>query len=387
MFKPSDRQRLPPPLPPMAAANRESPTLKSDSRQPPLPLEHPTSNLDAPGEKCALCGLPVGLVRNETALQGTVMRFCCPGCRAVFLILFNSPGGAPKNFQESDLYRVCVASGIIPAKEQTVLPESEAGMRAEAGPSGWPEAQNNLAQELTLNIEGMWCTACAWVIEALLCGIKGVLDARVFFFSDLATIKYLPHLVVPGEVLKAVARLGYQATVVDDQKEAPTEKNRLLLRLGISCILTMNIMMIAFALYAGFFQELGDNGVRYLSYPLWLLATPVVFYGGFPIIKRACQGLAFGLLSMDALIAIGALSAYFYSVAMMVDGSLHLYFDTAAMLVSLVLLGKYIESEARAKAVRGIGDLFQFCPGKARLSRKSGRSRFRRAQSESGMTS
>ena len=63
----------------------------------------------------------------------------------------------------------------------------------------------------------------------------------------------------------------------------------MLLRLGISCILTMNIMMIAFALYAGFFQELGENGVRYLSYPLWLLATPVVFYGGFPIIKRACR--------------------------------------------------------------------------------------------------
>ena len=53
-------------------------------------------------------------------------------------------------------------------------------MRAEAGPSGWPEAQNNLAQELTIKIEGMWCTACAWVIEALLCSMKGVLEARVF---------------------------------------------------------------------------------------------------------------------------------------------------------------------------------------------------------------
>ena len=118
MFESSDRQRLPPPLPPMAAANRESPTVKSDSPQPPLPLEHPTSNLDSPACKVRSLRSSGGTVRNETALQGNVMRFCCPGCMAVFQILFNSPGGAPKNFLESDLYRACVASGIIPGRNR-----------------------------------------------------------------------------------------------------------------------------------------------------------------------------------------------------------------------------------------------------------------------------
>lgn len=297
------------------------------------------------------------------------MHFCCPGCRAVFQILSNSPGGAPQDFAESDLYRACVSSGIIRAKERGVVQEPEAGMDMETDPLARPEEEENLAQEVTLKIAGMWCTACAWVIEASLRGCKGVVEARVSFFSDLATIKYLPPLTAPLDLQQAVARLGYQATVSEDRTEASAEKRSLLLRLGVSWILTMNLMMIAFALYAGFFQELGEDGVRYLSYPLWLLATPVVFYGGFPIIKRAYHGLRFANLSMDTLIAMGALSAYFYSTVMMIEGSLHLYFDTAAMLVSLVLLGKYLEVEAKEKAVSGMADLFQLCPEKVRLPR------------------
>ncbi len=380
MSEPSDWQRLRTSR--ALAAQSESPPLKGDAPHPALPFELPRSDIQRPKaeirkpapppasspERCALCGLPVGSARTETLLQGTVMRFCCPGCRAVFLILFNSPGGAPKDFLESELYQACVASGLIPAKEQGGVQATEVGVRTEARFSASLQKQDPLAQDLNLKIEGMWCTACAWVVEALLCSTKGVLEARVFFFSDLATIKHLPHLAAPSDLLKAIARLGYRATLLEDQGEASKEKKRSLLRLGLSCILTMNIMMIAFALYAGFFQELGEDGVRYLSYPLWLLATPVVFYGGFPMIKRAWQGLRFLNFSMDTLIAIGALSAYFYSVGRMAEGSLHLYFDTAAMLVSLVLLGKYIENEAREQASHGMLDLLQLSGGKARLS-------------------
>lgn len=287
---------------------------------------------------------------------------------AVFQILLNRPGGALEDYSRTDLYRACVASGIISGKEEAFERECKTGSGREAGFSTSGDGLEHLAQELTVSIEGMWCTACAWVIEALLRSMKGVLEVSVFFFSDLARIKYLPHQAAPRDLLRAIARLGYRATLVEDQSEALQARKHMVLRLGLSWILTMNIMMIAFALYAGFFHELGEDAVRYLSYPLWLLATPVVFYGGFPMIRRAWQGFRFGHFPMDTLIAIGALSAYFYSVAMMIEGSLHLYFDTAAMLVSLVLLGKYIENEAREKASSGMGDLLRLSSGKARLS-------------------
>jgi hypothetical protein len=75
---------------------------------------------------------------------------------------------------------------------------------------------------------------------------------------------------------------------------------------------------------------------------------------------------------MDTLIAIGSLAAYFYSLFQMFQGSLHLYFDTASMLVTIVLLGRYIESHARDRVSRGISDLFHLAHQKVRLlSRKA----------------
>jgi heavy metal translocating P-type ATPase len=292
---------------------------------------------------------------------------------AVFQTLFNKPGGFQGDFKETELYRACVAAGIISAN-----PQAASGLKSEVGasapailPSASP-AQENLVQELHFRVDGMWCSSCAWLIEAVLLKTKGVLEAKVIFVSDLAIVKYLPHRVPPRDILSAISRLGYPAAMMQDRVGASKEKQRLLLRLGLSSIFTMNIMMLSFALYGGFFHELGDDAIGYLSYPLFILATPVVFYGGFPILKRACSGLRFLSFSMDTLIAFGTLSAYFYSFAMMHQGSLHLYFDTSAMLVTLVLLGKYVEREARDRASRGMTALYNLATGKVRLSKDGG---------------
>jgi heavy metal translocating P-type ATPase len=127
-------------------------------------------------------------------------------------------------------------------------------------------------------------------------------------------------------------------------------------------------MMISHALYWGFFQELSKSSIWFLSLPQLILTTPVIFYGGYPILKRALAGLRQGKSTMDTLIAFGALSAYGYSVIQMSRGSIHLYFDTAAMLVSLVLLGKYIEARARHNVSSGILELYSYASKKVRLS-------------------
>jgi len=213
----------------------------------------------------------------------------------------------------------------------------------------------------------MWCTACSWLIEEVLRRTHGILDARVFFLSDLARIKYLPHLANPRDIQSRIADLGYRASEASNRSAGSGEMKDLLLRLGISSILAMNIMMISFVLYGGFFEELGEGAVAYLSYPLWALATPSVFYGGYPIFKRAYQGLRHGSCTMDSLISVGALSAYFYSTVQMTRGSLHLYFDTASMLITLVLLGRFIEKRARSKVAAGIDELYRLAGAKARL--------------------
>jgi heavy metal translocating P-type ATPase len=219
-----------------------------------------------------------------------------------------------------------------------------------------------------LKVEGMWCTACSWLIEEVLKKTRGILSARVLFFSDLVRIRYLPQQIDPETILARISKLGYQPSLCLDPSENSPERKNLVLRLGVSSILAVNIMMISFALYFGFFQELGQEAIRYFSYPLFFLSTVVLFYGGFPILKRAFIPFRYLNLSMDTLIALGALAAYFYSVLQMAKGSLHLYFDTASMLITLVLLGRYIEARTREKVFSGISELYALAKQKVRLS-------------------
>ncbi len=320
---------------------------------------------------CSLCGLPAGRSGVQHVIrEGEVLRFCCSGCRYVFEILFNSPEGLPSDFRKTELYQACVSAGLIPADENAL-----AGIRASeearddhaAASRGDANQEEDLAQELTFRIDGMWCTACSWLIEEILAKTKGVIDSKVFFLSDLAWIKYLPHRVDPADVLSRVSGFGYRASLVEAESESTRQRKDLLVRLGISSILTFNAMMISFMLYWGFLEDIGDEATLFISYTIFAFATPTVLYGGYPIFKRAAAGLRFGSASMDTLIAVGSLSAYGYSVVQMMKGSLHVYFDTASMLVTLVLLGKYIELQARDKISTGITELYRLAGCKVRL--------------------
>ena len=327
-------------------------------------LSPPSSDSGSSQAACDLCGLPVGRSGIHLESGGRALRFCCLGCRGVYQILSSTPEGAAGNFRETALYRSCLESGIIPRtaadlEKQNAAPESIPGEGAAT------------ALTLTLKIEGMWCPACSWLIEEVLCKTHGIPEAKVQFFSDLAHVRYYPHLLTPKEILAKISGLGYRASLFQEEQEQAKENRALLLRLGISSILTANIMMVAFALYYGFFEDLTAAGIRFLSWPLWAMATPVVFYGGWPIIEKGFSALRYRTATMETLISVGALSAYGYSFFQMLQGSLHLYFDTASMLVTLVLIGKYIELHARQKLSRGIVELYELSNQKVRLSQSS----------------
>ena len=269
-----------------------------------------------------------------------------------------------RDFRATALYQACLESGIIP-QTTADLGKQKAARETTSGEN------SAAALTLTLKIQGMWCPACSWLIEEVLRKTAGIPETNVQFFSDLAHVRYYPHLVTPKEILTRISGLGYRASLFQEEQEQAKEKRELLLRLGISSILTANIMMVAFALYYGFFEDLTAAGIRFLSWPLWAMATPVVFYGGWPILRKGLSALRYRAATMETLISVGALSAYGYSVFQMLQGSLHLYFDTAAMIVTLVLIGKYIELHARQKVSRGIVELYELSNQKVRLFQSS----------------
>jgi heavy metal translocating P-type ATPase len=316
---------------------------------------------------CTLCGLPVGNSGIQEKLGEKDLHFCCFGCRQVFQILSSLPGGMPDDFKKSALYRLSEASGLIGKRFEALGESGDKYQTPDQKTSEGPDPGNPLSSELILKVEGMWCSACAWLIEGVLSRFSGVINVEAQFFSDLVRISYLPHRVTVEEIQERLRQLGYRSSFFPEASSSAGERKNDQLRLGISAILTFHIMMISLALYAGFFQDLGKEAIGYLSYPLAILATPVLLYGGYPIFKKAFIGLRHGNPNMELLIAIGALSAYGYSLFQMGQGSLHLYFDTSAILIVLVLLGKYLESRAKERISRGLTELYLLAKQKVRV--------------------
>ena len=109
-----------------------------------------------------------------------------------------------------------------------------------------------------------------------------------------------------------MASLGYEAFPPEGSEEAK-ERKREIIRFALSAFLTMNVMMFSFALYAGFFTEFSNDTIHNLSWPIFVMASIVLFYGGKRIYQRAWAGVTSAAFSMETLITIGAFSAYLYS--------------------------------------------------------------------------
>ena len=219
---------------------------------------------------------------------------------------------------------------------------------------------------LYLNVSGMWCPACAWVIEETLKKDAGVLNAACLFSTDRIRCEYDPVRTSPEKITATIHRLGYGAEL-DEGDRSSVWKKKAFFRFAISAFLTLNIMMLSFALYSGFFTELSESDIRMISWPIFIMAGIVFFYGGIKIHQRAISSFTSMTFGMETLVSVGASAAFFYSAYNFMMGSLHLYFDTAAMLITLVLLGKTLEAKAKDEVVKDLDTFFSLCPRKVRI--------------------
>jgi heavy metal translocating P-type ATPase len=313
---------------------------------------------------CALCGL--ALTHGDHILQTPEgpLRFCCNGCRQVYLLLSEAADTPdPSQFRNTDLYRECVSLGIIPATAED-LDRLAAGPAPDAPPETAGAHPEHIA--LTLAVEGMWCPACAWVIERALMRLPGVSAAECNFSTDRVRCRYHPGTSGPDDLIRTVRKLGYTAGLPGESRNR-SSRRKSFVRFAISAFLTINIMMLSTALYAGFFTELGSDGIFYISVPLVILTAVVYGYGGQRIHRNAVSGLFSGAPGMETLVSLGATCAFLFSIFNMARGSIHLYFDTTAMLITLVLLGKFLEERAKAAVQKDLGAFFRLLPNKVRI--------------------
>ena len=212
----------------------------------------------------------------------------------------------------------------------------------------------------------MWCPACAWVVEETLIKEPGVKKAKCQFTTDRVKLKYNPVLTSPQHLMGVMEKIGYHGSPAEDGQKMPGSRKEFI-RLGISAFLTMNVMMLSFALYTGFFTQLSADTIHHFTWPIVVMASAVFIYGGAPIHRKAVSGLSTASPGMEALISMGAGSAFFYSLFNWFTGSIHLYFDTASMLIVLVLVGKTIEQRTKDRINAQISRFFELQPSKIRI--------------------
>ncbi len=292
------------------------------------------------------------------------------------MLIESSDAGNPESFRETELFKKCQELGIIPSSEEALKQlageQQVSGVAIKAADEVSPEtdvideptSENSLS--LNLTVSEMWCPACAWVIEEALRRSPGVLSASCNFSTDRVRCDYNPLLSSPQQIIRSINSLGYQAFFVGEGTAAK-EKRREFIRFAITTFLTMNVMMLSFALYSGFFTQLSRDSIYKLSWPMFIMASIVFFYGGRNIYRRAWAGISTAAFSMETLITAGSFSAYCYSIYGLLSGSIHLYFDTASMLITLVLLGKLLERRAKDEVQQDLANFFSLRPTKVRI--------------------
>ena len=289
------------------------------------------------------------------------------------MLIESSDAGDPESFRETELFKKCQEIGIIPRSEAELVERAQ-----ESSTTVFPQTALDQKRDhkestatasslsLTLSVTLMWCPACAWVIEETLKRSPGVISASCNFATDRVRCDYDPVLTSPQRIIDSIKGLGYEALLPGEETEARERKIEFI-RFVVSALLTMNVMMLSFALYSGFFTEFSRETIWKLSWPIFIMASIVLFYGGRNIYRRALTGITTAAFSMETLITAGSFSAYFYSIYSLFSGSIHLYFDTASMLITLVLVGKLLERRAKAEVQEDLANFFSLRPSKAKI--------------------
>ncbi len=219
-------------------------------------------------------------------------------------------------------------------------------------------------------VGGMTCASCVARVEEALSSVTGVVSANVNLASEKATVEYTEGTEL-ADLRQAVKDAGYElgseAETLEDvttaaRHEIRTTRNRFILA----------IILGALILVLGFVPSF--MGKPYL---LWVMATPVQFWAGLRFYRGAWGALRHKTTDMNTLIAVGTSAAYLYSVVAILFPSLFvvtgrepaLYFDTAALIIGLILLGRFLEARARGQTSEAIKKLIGLKPKTALVTR------------------
>ena len=225
--------------------------------------------------------------------------------------------------------------------------------------------------KITIPVTGMTCANCAMNIERTLKKkVPGVLEASVNFASERATVEYLPAVTGIDDMIAAIEKAGYGAirpAETEEEDDAELAARRAEIReqtrkFVVGVVFTVPLFMLSMG------RDFGLLGIwshaPWVSWLFLVLATPVQFYTGMDYYIGGWKSLRNRNANMDVLVAMGSSVAYIYSLALLLQPVLgkHVYFETSAVIITLIKLGKMLESRTKGRTGGAIRKLMGLRP-------------------------
>ncbi|ELA7921751.1 cadmium-translocating P-type ATPase [Vibrio alginolyticus] len=307
-------------------------------------------------KSCYHCGEDVPANTDfKVEILGEIRDMCCPGCETVAQTIVDS--GLVSYYQ----YRTAPAekADLVPEQLQALIHYDNADVQSE-----FVRNRENVS-EVTLSLEGVSCAACAWLIEKQVSNTAGLVSIRVNTTTNRALLAWDKTQVRLSELLSVIHKLGYKAAPFEaDKQEASYHRmmKQYLYRLGIAGLATMQVMMLAVALYLEVFGDLEPEFKSYFRWVSLIFATPVLLYSALPFYLNAWRSIKGRTLGMDVPVSIALIFAYVASLVATVTEQGEVFFESISMFTFFLLVGRFLEMRARRKAAAASGNLLKLIP-------------------------
>ncbi|HEX8725514.1 MAG TPA: heavy metal translocating P-type ATPase [Gemmatimonadaceae bacterium] len=312
---------------------------------------------------CTHCGLavPAGLVAPGAARQ-----FCCTGCRTAYDILHEHG--------LDQYYRL----GARRAEAVTPTGRTYEEFDHDAFRALYVRARGDGLAQVDLYLEGVHCASCVWLVERVPLLLPGVAAAELEIRRSLARVIWDPTAVPLSRVARMLDSLGYPPHPFRGvQRDAirRREDRAMLARIGVAGAIAGNIMLAAFALYAGWLGGMEHEWQLFFRWVSLVLVTPALFSPGRVFFAGAWAALRARTLHMDVPIALGLAVGYVQGAVNTVRDAGPIYFDGLALLIFLLLVGRYLQQRGQRAAADGAELLYSLTPSTARVAGDDGRVR------------
>ncbi|MBL4848749.1 MAG: heavy metal translocating P-type ATPase [Planctomycetes bacterium] len=302
---------------------------------------------------CVHCGLPVPNARAETS-------YCCQGCEQVAAFLSNEGRAADATRREGPAGAPSQPSGRAYEELDDPSFQREHVQAPDLAGSG---------RAATLYLEGTHCAACLWLVERLPRICPGVLTARLDLSRGLAHVRWDSECVSLSQIAQTLDRLGYRVhpyRIGEEATRRREEDRAALVRLAVAGALAGNVMLISFATYGGIWHGMQPAFASLFRWAACVLSLIAVFGPGRTFLRGAWAALRTRVPHVDLPVSIALLTGIAGGLANTIQGGGEVYFDTVAVLVFLLLIGRWLQGRQRRRAAETSELLTALAPSRAR---------------------